>query len=119
MVHHVGIEVAPADVERTVELLGLLGFARVQPPPTLAVGFTWLERGGTQVHLMHEESPAVPARAHFAVVAPDFGATLARLRAAGFEPEPGRLHWGSPRALVTAPGGHRIELMEAPPAPQS
>ena len=96
MLHHVGIEVAPADVERTAELLELLGFARVQPPPALAEGFTWLEREGTQVHLMHEPSPTVPPRAHLAVVAPDFEATLARLRAAGFEPEPRRAPLGRP-----------------------
>lgn len=117
MIHHVGIEVAPADVERTAQLLELLGFARVAPPPALAAGFTWLEREGTQVHLMHEPSPAVPPRAHFAVVAPDFDATLARLRAAGFEPELRRPHWGAPRALLAAPGGNRIELMAAPPPP--
>lgn len=118
MVHHVGIEVAPADLGRTVELLELLGFARVEPPPSLAEGFTWLERGGTQVHLLHEPSPTVPPRGHLALVAPDFDAALARLRAAGFEPEPRRSHWGAPRALVTAPGGHRVELMAAPPARQ-
>jgi catechol 2,3-dioxygenase-like lactoylglutathione lyase family enzyme len=116
MLHHVGIEVAPADVERTAELFELLGFARVEPPPALADRFTWLERERTQVHLMHEAAPAVPARAHLAVVAPEFEATLARLRAAGFEPEPRRAHWGAPRALVTGPGGHRVELMAAPPA---
>jgi catechol 2,3-dioxygenase-like lactoylglutathione lyase family enzyme len=119
VIHHVGIEVAPADVERTAELLELLGFTRVAPPPALADGFTWLERAGTQVHLMHEPSPAVPPRAHLAVVAPDFDATLARLRAAGFEPEPRRPHWGASRALVTAPGGNRVELMAAPPASQA
>ncbi len=35
MLHHVGIEVAPADVERTVELCELLGFELVEPPETL------------------------------------------------------------------------------------
>ncbi len=117
MLHHVGIEVAPADVERTAELFELLGFERVPVPDSLGAGFTWLERGGTQIHLMHEESPSVPPRAHLAVLAPEFEATLARLRAAGFEPEPGRPHWGAARALVTAPGGNRVELMAAPPAP--
>ncbi|HVO53093.1 MAG TPA: deoxynucleoside kinase [Solirubrobacterales bacterium] len=115
MIHHVGIEVAPADVERTAELFELLGFERVVPPPALAEGFTWLEREGTQIHLMHDEQPVVPARAHVAVLAPDFDATLGRLRSAGFEPEPRRPHWGAPRALVTGPGGHRVELMEAAP----
>ena len=119
MLHHVGIEVAPADVERTAELFEALGFVRVQPPPALAEGFTWLEREGTQVHLMHEPRPVVPPRAHLAVVAPEFEATLERLRAAGFEPEPHRPHWGAARAVVTGPGGHRVELMAAPPAPRS
>ena len=32
MLHHVGIEVAPAEIERTVELLQLLGFELVEPP---------------------------------------------------------------------------------------
>jgi len=114
VLHHVGIEVAPADVERTVELFELLGFERVEPPPSLAE-FTWLEREGTQVHLMPSEQPVVPTRGHLAVVAPDFEATVARVRERGFETRPGREHWGVPRAHVAAPGGHRVELMAAPP----
>ena len=56
MLQHVGIEIAPADVDRAVEFFTLLGFERVEPPPALAEGFTWLEREGTQVHLMHESA---------------------------------------------------------------
>lgn len=119
MLHHVGIEVAPADLDRAVELFTLLGFQQVEPPPALAEGFTWLEREGTQVHLMHEENPVVPPRAHLAVVVPDFDATLERLRENGFETRPGREHWGAPRAHAIAPGGHPVELMAAPPAPQA
>ena len=115
MLHHVGIEVAPEDIERAAELFDLLGFERVQPPPTLAE-FTWLEREGTQVHLMPEPSPVAPPRGHLAVVVPDFEATLEALRAAGFEVEGAREHWGAARARVLAPGGHRVELMAAPPA---
>ena len=56
MLQHVGIEVAPADLDRAVEFFTLLGFAAVEPPPALAEGFSpWLEREGTQVHLMHTE----------------------------------------------------------------
>jgi len=116
MIHHVGIEVAPADIDRCVELFELLGFERVEPPPALAEGFTWLRSGGTEVHLMHTERPVAPPRGHFAVLAPQFEATVERLRAHGFEVEPRRELWGSPRAHVTAPGGHRVELTrEAPP----
>jgi len=115
VLHHVGIEVAPEDVERAAELFELLGFERVEPPPTL-VEFTWLEREGTQIHLMPTRDPVAPVRGHLAVVAPDYEATLAALRAAGFEVEAARRHWGVARARVLAPAGHRVELMAAPPA---
>jgi catechol 2,3-dioxygenase-like lactoylglutathione lyase family enzyme len=115
MLHHVGIEIAPDDVERAVEFFTLLGFERVEPPPALAQGFTWLEREGTQVHLVHERSPTVPPRGHLAVVTPDFEATLARLHEHGFQTRPGRAHWGAARAHASAPGGHSVELMAAPP----
>ena len=115
MLHHVGIEIEPSDVERAVEFFTLLGFEKVEPPPALAAGFTWLERDGAQIHLMHEEHPVVPERGHLAVVTPDLGATVERLRQHGFETRPGRQHWGVPRAHAVAPGGHRVELMAAPP----
>jgi catechol 2,3-dioxygenase-like lactoylglutathione lyase family enzyme len=118
VLHHVGIEVRPADIEAAVAFFELVGFERVEPPETLRK-YTWLEREGTQVHLMPEEKPTVPAPGHLAVVAPDFEATVARLRERGFEVEPRREHWGAPRALVIAPGGHRVELMAAPPIPQT
>ncbi len=118
MLHHGGIEVAPADVEAAVGFFELLGFARVEPPPALRE-FTWLERDGTQVHLMPEDEPTVPSPGHLAVVVEDFEATVARLRERGFEVEPKREHWGVPRALAHAPGGHRVELMAAPPAPRT
>jgi catechol 2,3-dioxygenase-like lactoylglutathione lyase family enzyme len=115
MLQHVGIEIAPTDVDRAVEFFTLLGFEQVDPPAALAEGFTWLERDGTQVHLMHEEQPTVPERGHLAVVVPDFEATLARLHEHGFATRAGREHWGVPRAHASAPGGHRVELMAAPP----
>lgn len=114
MLHHVGIEVRAAEIERAVEFWLLLGFAEVEPPPTLSE-FTWLERGGTQIHLMPTESPTVPGRGHTAVVARDFEAALERLREGGFEVERRREHWGEQRAHAIAPGGHRVELMAAPP----
>jgi glyoxalase/bleomycin resistance protein/dioxygenase superfamily protein len=115
VLHHVGIEVAPADVEAAVGFFELIGFKRVAPPETLRK-YTWLEREGTQVHLMPEEAPTVPSPGHLAVVVSDFQATVTRLRERGFEVEAKREHWGAPRALAIAPGGHRVELMAAPPA---
>ena len=118
MLHHVGIEVAPADIETAAGFFELLGFERVEPPATLQE-FTWVERDGTQVHLMPEEEPTVPSPGHLAVVVEDFEATVERVREAGFEIEPKREHWGVPRALAIGPGGHRVELMAAAPAPQT
>jgi catechol 2,3-dioxygenase-like lactoylglutathione lyase family enzyme len=115
MLHHVGIEVAPTEIERTVELWQLLGFELVEPPASLSE-FTWLEREGTQVHLMPTESPTVPPRGHTAIVVADFEGAFAALAEHGFEPERRREHWGAPRARVIAPGGHRVELMAHPPS---
>jgi hypothetical protein len=115
MLHHVAIEVRPDDVDDAVAFFELIGFARVEPPAALAE-YTWLEREGTQVHLMPTEPPTVPPRAHLAVVVPDFEPALARLRERGYDLEPRRPHWRSPRVTAIAPGGHRVELMAFPPA---
>ena len=117
MLHHVGIEVRPDEIERSIEFWEALGFVVVEPPETLRE-FTWLEREGTQVHLMPTDEPTVPPRGHTAVVARDFDRDVAALHELGFEVESRREHWGSPRARALAPGGHRIELMAAPPDAQ-
>ncbi len=114
MLHHVGIEVTPAAIERTVELFQLLGFELVEPPETLRE-FTWLERNGTQVHLMPNESPTVPSPGHTAVVVADFKRTFAALAQHDFKVERRREHWGAARALTYTPDGHRVELMAATP----
>lgn len=115
MLQHVTLEVAPEDIERSVELWALLGFRQVEPPAALAQTFTWVEREGTQIHLERNESPTIPPRAHAAVVVADFAQTVERLRKAGFDVNPGREHWGTPRAKAVAPGGHQVELMSSPP----
>ncbi len=104
-------------MEAVVGFFELIGFERVEPPEALRE-YTWLEREGTQVHLMPEEEPTVPSPGHLAVVVDDFEGTVARLRERGFAVEPKREHWGEPRALAHAPGDHRVELMAAPPATQ-
>jgi catechol 2,3-dioxygenase-like lactoylglutathione lyase family enzyme len=113
MLHHVGIEVVPDDLERSIKFWQALGFAQVEPPATLSE-FVWLEKDGTQIHLMPSNDPTVPSRGHVAVIAADFEHAFATLRERGFEVERRREHWGAPRALAIAPGGHRVELMAAP-----
>jgi catechol 2,3-dioxygenase-like lactoylglutathione lyase family enzyme len=118
VLHHVSIEVAPAEAERMVEFWEAIGFRTVEAPEPISPYVSWLEREATQVHLIHTEEPTVPALGHVAVVAADFEATLERLDAAGFEVEESRRLWGARRAFATAPGGHKVELMEAPPPPR-
>jgi catechol 2,3-dioxygenase-like lactoylglutathione lyase family enzyme len=115
MLHHVSIEIAPAEAERMVEFWKAIGFAEVDAPEPINPYVTWLEREGTQIHLIHAEDPTVPALGHAAVVAPDFEETVGRVRAAGFEVEDSRELWGERRAFAVGPAGHRVELMEAPP----
>jgi len=118
MLQHVSIEVAPADLRDCVAFYELIGFHEVTPPGGLGEVSTWVERDGTQVHLMLADDPVVPPSGHLAVVVADgdYDATLARLREAGFDPEPRTEHWGAPRSFVRDPAGHRVELMAAPPA---
>jgi catechol 2,3-dioxygenase-like lactoylglutathione lyase family enzyme len=115
VLHHVSIEVDPAQVENCVACWELLGFVRVPAPEALGPYFTWVEREGTQIHLIHSEAATVPQLGHAAVVVADFEATFAALERAGHEPERHRELWGEPRAFVTVPGGHRVEFMAAPP----
>lgn len=116
MIQHVALEVREADGEAEVAFWALLDFAEVTPPGELAARSRWVQREGTQVHLLWADEPVVPPSGHVAVVCPDHDATLGRLRAAGFAPEPRAEHWGAARAFVNSPAGHRVELMAAPPA---
>jgi catechol 2,3-dioxygenase-like lactoylglutathione lyase family enzyme len=115
MLQHVSIEIAPAEVEALVGFWRLVGFERVDSPEALGGYVTWLERSGTQIHLIHTEDGTVPVLGHTAVVVDDFEATLERVAGAGHEVAETRQLWGARRAFAIAPGGHRVELMEAPP----
>jgi catechol 2,3-dioxygenase-like lactoylglutathione lyase family enzyme len=115
MLQHVSLEVRPEDTERCVGFWRLVGFERVNPPGTLAGRATWLQRGRTQIHLLHTDDPHVPPEGHAAVVVDDYERTIQALRDDGFDPEPRREHWGARRSFVRDPVGHRVELMAAPP----
>ena len=117
MIQHVALEIRPELTDACVGFYALLGFERVTPPPTLVDRAAWVQRRGTQIHLLFTEAPVTPPAGHVAVVVDDYEATLAGLRAAGHDPEPRREHWGSPRAYVRDPAGNLVELMAfAPPA---
>ena len=115
MIQHAALETRRADGEAAAAFWRLLGFRDVEPPPTLRDRAAWLQRGATQVHLLWSDDPVAPPEGHVAVVVDDYEETLDRLRTAGHPVEPRREHWGAPRAFARAPGGHRVELMAAPP----
>jgi catechol 2,3-dioxygenase-like lactoylglutathione lyase family enzyme len=115
VIQHVALETARTDAAAAEEFWQLLGFDPVDPPATLRDRAAWLQKGATQVHLLWSDTPVAPPEGHVAVVADDYDETIARLRDAGYDVDPRDQHWGSPRAFVSAPGGHRVEVMAAPP----
>ncbi len=112
---HVALEVGEADAGAEVAFWALLGFDEVAAPASLRERARWVQRGATQVHLLFADAPVIPSAGHVAVVAEAFAETCARLAAAGRIPELRAEHWGAPRAFVSSPAGHRVELMAAPP----
>ena len=115
MIHHATLETRRDDIEDAVAFWALLGFERVEPPGRLAQIAVWVQRAGTQVHLLFAEDPVAPPQGHTAVIADDYDAAIARLRGAGFEPEETTRDWGSPRSFVVSPGRHVVEVMAFPP----
>ncbi|HEY5196812.1 MAG TPA: VOC family protein [Solirubrobacteraceae bacterium] len=116
MIAHVALETRPADGPAATAFWIELGFVVVDPPASLRARAAWLERDGTQIHLLWTEQPTVMPEGHVAVVVPDYAGTLERLQSAGHPVEPRTEHWGAPRAFAWTPGGHRVELMASPPA---
>ena len=115
MLQHVSLEVPPDETERMIEFWRLVGFEEVDAPEVLGDSIRWVERDGTQIHLILTEGHTAPLLGHAAVVASDHAEAKQRLRDAGFEVQDTRQLWGADRAFAIAPGGHRVELMQAPP----
>jgi catechol 2,3-dioxygenase-like lactoylglutathione lyase family enzyme len=118
MLQHASLEVPEALVPDCVAFWELLGFTCMAAPPRLGGRFTWVERQGTQIHLIRCDDPSTPAReSHVAVVADDYDRALAALADAGFQAEEGSDAWDAPRAFVRDPAGHLVEVMSRPPLP--
>ncbi len=112
---HVSLELRRHAVPAELAFWSLLGFARVEPPPGLVERAAWVQRDGTQIHLLFADAPVVPPEGHCAVVAEDYEATLAALGDAGHRAEERARHWGAARAFVHSPAGHLVEVMAEPP----
>jgi catechol 2,3-dioxygenase-like lactoylglutathione lyase family enzyme len=114
MIQHVTREISPSQLEKCASFYGILGFRRVPAPPGIEGRAVWLERARTQIHLMLVPEPT-PQSGHVGVVLDCYEATVDRLRDQGYEVQPRREHWGSPRAYVCDPGGNLVEVMAWPP----
>jgi hypothetical protein len=110
---HVALETRRQDGDAEVAWWALLGFDEVQPPPALRERARWLQRGPTQIHLLFTDEPVVAPKGHVAVVCEDAERVVPRL---GDDVEERRAHWGARRWYARTPGGHRVEVMVAPPA---
>lgn len=115
VIQHVALETRREDAEACAAFFRVLGFEDTEPPGFLAERARWVQRAGTQVHLLYRDDPRVPPRGHVAVVVEDFDAAVAALREAGHQVERRAEHWGSPRAYSRDPAGHLVELMAFPP----
>jgi hypothetical protein len=115
--HHVSLEVHPDDSGRMVELFEAVGFELVEAPEALGPHVVWLERDGSQIHLIRSEEPTVMTLGHPALVAPEkkFDAVLERLRALAFEVEDHAPLWGAKRSFAIGPRNQRVEIVEFPP----
>lgn len=114
MIQHVTREVRPSQLQNCVAFYAVLGFEPVPVPPGIAGRALWLERGGTQIHLMPRED-ASAGSGHVAIVVAAYAQTIDQLQDQGHEIDPRSAHWGSPRAYVRDPAGHLVELMAFPP----
>jgi catechol 2,3-dioxygenase-like lactoylglutathione lyase family enzyme len=110
MIQHVAREITAAEVGSCVDFYAILGFTQVPVPDGIAGRAVWLERAGTQIHLLLADD-AQPERGHIAVVLDDYESRLQSLRDAGHAVQPRREHWGAPRAFVRDPAGHLVEVM--------
>ena len=115
MLHHVGIEIRPADVDRAVEFFALLGFEPVEPPPALAAGSP-----GSNARAPRSTSCTRSTRPCPRAPTSPWSRRISRrpspaCTSTASRPVRGREHWGAPRAHAVAPGGHRVELMSRPP----
>ena len=118
---HAALEVRPEQAPAEVAFWALLGFGEVVPPPSLAPRTTWVQRGRSQIHLLHTSDPVSVPEGHVAVLAAADGydATVARLRGAGHDAQPRAEHWGAARCFVRTPAGHRVEVMAEAPRVQA
>ncbi|MBJ7348432.1 MAG: VOC family protein [Thermoleophilaceae bacterium] len=123
MIHHVNFQIPHEQTEPCARFYELLGFERVYPGEELGARAVWLEKNGQQIHLEHtprdgdDDVYGDPSAGHIALVLEEYEEVVDELIANDYEVEPRTEYWGSPRAFIYDPVGHRIEIMAYAPAP--
>ena len=115
MLQHVTLEVKPQQVRDCVAFWALLGFTEMTPPPLLRHRFVWVEREGTQIHLVPVDDPVAARDGHVAVVADDYDAKSVERQAAAILGERADSILHGPRAALGPPWtkDHRTALAAA------
>jgi catechol 2,3-dioxygenase-like lactoylglutathione lyase family enzyme len=117
MLQHVTLEIHADRLDASLALWARLGFERMEPPPLLRNRFVWVQRGGTQIHLMPLDDPVTTREGHAAVVVDDYEGTLDALREDGYDLRPGTDAWNAPRSFLRDPSGNLVEVMSRAPQP--
>ena len=116
-IQHVALETRREDGRAAEAFWALLGFERGRAAARASRGRAgWLERAGTQVHLLFATATRRPP--HPRATSPSSSTTTTRRCSACARPatrsRPRASTGARPRAFARAPGGHRVELMAAP-----
>jgi catechol 2,3-dioxygenase-like lactoylglutathione lyase family enzyme len=119
MIQHVTRPIQRSQLGECLRFYGLLGYEEIAVPDGIQDRAVWLARPGTpaaaaDLHLQFADAPAAE-QGHVAFVVDGYENALASLREAGYEVEPRREHWGSPRSYVRDPAGNLVELMARAP----
>ena len=115
MLQHVTLELRRDDWPAAKAFWSIVGFEEVEPPGTLGERSAWVERDGTQIHLQWEDDPVVPPEGHAAVVVDDWDASSPGCATRATRWTSARATGARRAASCARPGGHRVELMAAPP----
>ncbi len=119
MIQHVTRPIQRSQLDECLRFYALLGYEQIPVPTGIQGRGVWLARRGSDpktadLHLQFADAP-MPEQGHVAFIVAPYDETLASLLAAGYEAEPRREHWGSPRAYVRDPAGNLVELMARAP----
>lgn len=119
MIQHVTRPIQRSQLGECLRFYGLLGYEEISVPEGIEDRAVWLARrpsarNTADLHLQFADAP-IAGQGHVAFIVEPYEDTLTSLREAGYEIEPRREHWGSPRAYVRDPAGNLVELMARAP----